>query len=118
MTLWDVCNTGLFDMDRASDSAGWKQELFEFKKGAGHTPETEEYGISSLVFHRGDRPFHPGRLLAILNGFGNYASSVVPPPDTEERIKGPFQGVVRAKGTLWVASAHAYPVDFHVAGRH
>ena len=27
-------------------------------------------------------------------------------------------GVVRAKGQLWVATAHAYPVDFHTAGQH
>lgn len=26
--------------------------------------------------------------------------------------------MVRAKGQLWVASANAYPVDFHAAGRH
>ena len=36
---------------------------------------------------------------------------------TADAQAGPFQGVVRAKGTLWIASAHAYPVDFHVAGR-
>ena len=123
LKLSDICNTGLFDMEHTRASAGWRQELQDFKDAQngisqGHVPETEEYGISSLVFNRGDRPFHPKRLLAILNGFGNYASSVMPPADTAERKKGPFQGVVRAKGTLWIASAHAYPVDFHVAGRH
>jgi hypothetical protein len=31
--------------------------------------------------------------------------------------EGVFNGVVRAKGHLWVASANAYPVDIHIAGK-
>ena len=30
--------------------------------------------------------------------------------------EGVFNGVVRAKGHLWIASANAYPVDIHIAG--
>ena len=54
--------------------------------------------------------------MEIINGFGNYASSVAAASRAD--VQKGFQGVVRAKGTLWIASAHAYPVDFHVAGRH
>jgi len=66
----------------------------------------------------------------MLKGFGNYASSVAVsslPSQTDGGSadgpgsmagSGPFQGVVRAKGQLWVASAHSYPVDFHVAGSY
>merc|ERR1740138_1282212 len=98
VALSDVCNTGLFDMNRASASAGWKQELSQFKEGAGHTPETEEYGITSLLYRNFDRPFHPGRLAAILNGFGNYASSVARSTADAPHKAEPFQGVVRSKG--------------------
>ncbi|MCG6197695.1 GTP-binding protein, partial [Anoxybacillus sp. LAT_38] len=38
----EILHTGLFDLEKASQSAGWLQEL---QKGE-HTPETDEYGIS------------------------------------------------------------------------
>ena len=134
LSLGAVMNTGLFDMEKAQASAGWAQELAKEAEG-GHTPETEEYGISSVVFRRHDRPFHPARLNAVLKGFGNYASSIgasatpagtTPKKPKKNKKKQPktaataevFQGVVRAKGQLWVATAHAYPVDFHTAGKH
>ena len=52
----DVLETGRFDLERAQQAPGWVQEL-----NGDHVPETEEYGISSLVF-RSSAPFHPGRL--------------------------------------------------------
>ncbi len=55
-----ILNTGLFDYDKVETSAGWVQELQNRKNGKDHTPETEEYGISSFVF-RDKRPFHPER---------------------------------------------------------
>ena len=114
-----LLNTGLFDMDEASTSAGWVVEL-EKKE---HTPETEEYGVSSVVFRSTDMPFHPGRLSSILRGFGDYesaigakgASSRDDDDDDDEQV---FKGVVRAKGWLWLANAHAFPVEFHAAGKH
>ena len=73
--LSDLINTHLFDMDKVESSAGWMQELAKAADG-GHTPETEEYDISSMVFRCHERPFHPGRLAEVFAGFGNYASSV------------------------------------------
>ena len=58
--LSEVLDTGLFDPDLAAQSPGWDQEIT-----AGHTPETEEYGISSVTF-RAQRPLHPQRLYAAL----------------------------------------------------
>jgi G3E family GTPase len=52
----EILNTKLFDFDEAQNSAGWQKEL----EGGTHTPETEEYGISSFVF-RNQKPFHPER---------------------------------------------------------
>lgn len=56
-----LLNTGLFDMEEAESSAGWQKEL-----AGEHTPETEEYGISSFVF-RSHKPFHPERFWRYLN---------------------------------------------------
>ncbi len=49
-------NTKSFDFEKSSQSAGWIKELNE-----EHTPETEEFGISSFVYQK-QRPFHPERL--------------------------------------------------------
>lgn len=56
--LDEILNTNLFNYDEASQAAGWIQEL----NSEHHTPETEEYGISSFVYRR-KRPFHPVRLM-------------------------------------------------------
>jgi len=123
LPLSAVINTHLFDMEKAESSAGWMQELEKSAfGGAGHTPETEEYGISSFVFSDSERPFHPGRLAEALGGFATYSSSVAAgeregAPQEQARASV-FSGVVRAKGHFWMASANARPVDLHVAGRH
>lgn len=75
-----VLDTGLFDMEKAQTSARWIQEL-----NGIHTPETEEYGISSFVF-RARRPFHPKRFWDFIH--------------TE------WDGLLRSKGYFWLASRH------------
>lgn len=77
IALAEVIGTGLFDHDAASSVAGWDDEVI-----GGHTPETEEYGISSFVY-RADRPFHPQRLLESLSE---------------------VRAVLRSKGFCWIAS--------------
>ncbi|MCC5829199.1 MAG: zinc metallochaperone GTPase ZigA [Phycisphaeraceae bacterium] len=89
--LNQVLNTGLFDMERASMSAGWIREL-----NGQHTPETEEYGIRSMVYRR-RAPFHPRRLMDLLE-------------------RG-LPGVVRSKGYLWIASRPAYVGVWSQAGQ-
>ncbi len=90
-----VLHTGLFDYDKASESAGWIQELKNSEIG-GHTPETEEYGITSFVF-RDDRPFHPAR-------FWNYLSRNWP------------AGIIRSKGLFWIASRPDDAINWSQAG--
>lgn len=87
-----ILNTGLFDFGEAQSSAGWQKEL----ENDGHTPETEEYGISSFVF-RNQRPFHPERFWKYLG----------------ENYPG---GVIRAKGLFWLASRPNEAFNFSQAG--
>lgn len=91
-----ILNTGRFDFDEASQSAGWIQELQNHKSGKGHTPETEEYGISSFVF-RDRRPFHPVRFWAYLSE--NFPA-----------------GIIRSKGLFWLASRPNDALNFSQAG--
>ena len=49
----EILNTGRFDFERVSESAGWLKELELGHEN--HTPETEEYGISSLPINAKDR---------------------------------------------------------------
>lgn len=87
-----IFDTGLFDFDRAHLHPMWVKELYGF---ADHTPETEEYGISSFVY-RARRPFDPRRIHAVLNG--------------------DLPGVIRAKGHFWIASRPDWAVEFSLAG--
>lgn len=87
----EILNTGLFDFDEASQSAGWLHELEKEE----HTPETEEYGISSFVYRR-RIPFHPERLAQWLEDW-------------------PVE-VVRAKGIIWVATRNDLGLTISQAG--
>jgi G3E family GTPase len=78
VALSEILDTKLFDFEEASQGAGWIKELNE-----EHTPETEEYGISSFVYRR-RRPFHPERWLNWLEDW-------------------PVE-IIRAKGFFWLAS--------------
>lgn len=79
--LKEVLNTQRFDFEKASESAGWIKEL-ESGGHASHTPETEEYGISSFVYKR-RLPFHAKRFNDWLETMPN--------------------NVVRSKGIVWLA---------------
>ncbi len=86
-----IMNTGMFDMAAAQRSAGWLKEL-----QGEHTPETEEYGISSFVF-KARRPFHPGRFMDFLKS-------------------EPMQHVLRSKGFFWLATRHNSGMNWSLAG--
>ena len=89
--LKEVMNTGLFDFDKTSQSAGWIEEL-----NKEHVPETEEYGISSFVF-RDKRPFHPVR-------FWNYLN------------REWHNNIIRSKGLFWLASRKNEAINWSQAG--
>ena len=77
----DVLDTGRFDFEKASNSAGWIKELTEGGHET-HTPETEEYGMNSFVYSR-RLPFHAKR-------FNDWLEQMP-------------QNIVRSKGIVWLA---------------
>jgi G3E family GTPase len=86
-----ILDTRLFDADAASTTPGWLREL----RGE-HTPETEEYGISSLVYQDA-RPFDAQRLWDFFQG-------------------GSLRGILRSKGFFWVAAEHRVAYEWAQAG--
>ncbi len=87
----EILNTKLFDFEEAQSSAGWQEEL-----NGNHTPETEEYGISSFCF-KSHKPFHPER-------FWNYLNEKFP------------ETIIRSKGLFWLASRPDDAISFSQAG--
>jgi len=86
-----IVDTGLFDFEEASQSAGWMQELQE-----PHESAEEEHGVTSFVFES-RRPFHPERFAELLNEFPT--------------------NVVRSKGHFWLAGREEMALGLNVAGQ-
>jgi G3E family GTPase len=89
----EILNTGRFDFEAASQSAGWKREL---QHGHHHESATEEHGVTSFVFDA-DRPFHPERIARLFADL----------PD----------GIVRAKGFFWSAGREDIAMGLDKAGQ-
>jgi G3E family GTPase len=86
-----ILNTGRFNFEEAASFDEWLTN-------EPHTPETEEYGISSFVY-RARRPFHPERLYhALTRG-------------------GMLEGVLRSKGIVWLANDNDTAGTWSQAGR-
>ncbi len=81
--LGRVFGTGRYDPVRAREAPGWVAEL-----NGDHVPETEEYGISSVVF-RAARAFDPAALWDFV---------------TRRLDSGEFGTVLRSKGFFTLAS--------------
>lgn len=86
----EIVNTQLFNYEEAEASAGWIQEL-----EGNHTPETEEYGVSSFVY-REHKPFHPFR-------FWNFIADFP-------------VSIIRSKGLFWIASRPDQALNWSQAG--
>ena len=82
-----VFERGQFDPENVDDLPGWKRALAGAGHGHGHDDHhhpDEVYGVTSFTY-RTRRPFHPERVAEVLR--------TLP------------AGVVRSKGTLWVAGS-------------
>ena len=87
-----VLDTKLFDYQKAESSAGWIKEL-----QGEHTPETEEYGISSFTY-RSSKPFDAEKFYAFVNN------------------KEKWEGILRSKGFFWVSADHRCAYEWAQAG--
>jgi G3E family GTPase len=90
--LSEVLDTKSFNYDKASQSAGWIREL-----QGEHTPETEEYGISSFVYQT-PHPFDAEKLWELIQD------------------EGFWPNILRSKGFFWVAANHAVAYEWGQAG--
>ncbi|MGH1338961.1 MAG: GTP-binding protein [Aureispira sp.] len=88
----EILNTRLFNFEEAEQSAGWIEELNK----EAHTPETEEYGISSFVY-RSKKPLDPERFWNHLQS--NFSNTIV-----------------RSKGLFWLASRPQQALVWSQAG--
>ena len=88
----DVLNTGLFDFDKAQEAPGWLKEM-----RGDHTPETEEYGISSFTFVA-RRPFYPDKFYEFVHNTNKFGK------------------LIRSKGYFWLGSRLEYAGQWSQAG--
>ncbi len=88
----EILNTQLFDFEEAEKNSAWIDELKKDK----HTPETEEYGISSFVY-KTKKPFNPERFWRYLQENFN-------------------KKVIRSKGLFWLASRPSQALIWSQAG--
>ncbi|MFN3998856.1 GTP-binding protein [Algoriphagus sp.] len=86
-----ILNSGLYDAEELEGTDAWQEELLK-----EHTPETEEYGISSFVF-RDRKPFHPQR-------FWKYINESWP------------ASIIRSKGLFYIASRKNEAISWSQAG--
>ena len=77
-----------------------------------HKPEKKkECGTSSLVFRENIRPFHPERLAAIID------PSKAEKKEKAGEVKKILDGVLKAKGSIWLANADTHPLNVQIEGR-
>ena len=88
----DVLNTGLFNFDKAQEAPGWLKEM-----RGDHTPETEEYGISSFTFVA-RRPFYPDKFYEFVHNTNKFGK------------------LIRSKGYFWLGSRLEYAGQWSQAG--
>ena len=91
MPVRELLNTYRFNEEWAGEHRHW----LVVKRGE-EVPETEEYGFGSFVFEA-RRPFHPVRLRQMVEGDS-------------------FDGVVRSKGVVWLATRHDHAGEWSQAG--
>ena len=88
--LKEIINTGLFDFEKASSSPLWMKVML-----GQESSESDEFNISSLCYQV-RKPFHPKRYYDLVNKN--------------------LDGVIRSKGTIWLANLNDYALSMQSAG--
>lgn len=88
--LNEILDTGRFDFDAAAAAPGWLAVM-----RGDHTSESEAFGIGSFVY-RARRPFHPERFWDL--------------------TQNEWPGVLRSKGSFWLATRPAFSGTWSQAG--
>lgn len=94
LPLSELLNTQRFSPKWAEDQQQWLAVKRE--DAASEADSADQYGFTSTVF-LARRPFHPGRLMELI--------------ETDQ-----FDGVVRSKGVIWLATRHDRAVEWSQAG--
>lgn len=89
----NIINSKSFNFESMKNIPEWIEEL----AAEGHAPETEEYGINSLVF-KSSTPFHPERFLNFLQS-------------------GAYPNILRSKGIYWLASRKDDVIVWNQSGK-
>ena len=92
VAMKEVMDTGLFNLKEATEHPLWIQELNHFED---HKPETEEYGITSFVYHVRE-PFLPMKIHKFF---------------TQD-----WPGVLRSKGFFWLSNRPEFIGEVSQAG--
>lgn len=88
--LKEIIHTGLFDFEKASKSPLWLKTLI-----GEEDSESDEYNISSFCY-TAKRPFHPQRFFDLVND--------------------KLSGIIRSKGSFWLANVNDYAISVQQAG--
>lgn len=89
-----VIETKKFSFEEAAQNSGWLQVI----RGAPLVPESEEYGITSFIY-RARKPFDDDKLDKLLD------------------LESPLPGVIRSKGSAWIAGQHDVSAQWSSTGR-
>lgn len=117
----EIIGSRTYDFEKVSQSPTWLKAI---NSHVPHTPETEEYGISSFVF-KARKPFHPERLMNFIENEldlnhlleqsdlleGIEGRKFVSPQEKREK-----QNIFRSKGFFWLASRNQEMLIWSQAG--
>ena len=106
LPLSSVLCTGLFDFETAEDMPGWAK-----LQATGWVPKVASCAVRHMLYKR-DRPFHPNRLGQLI-----FSREYAALQSDDEGLTIPHRlGMVRSKGTFWIATRSEMVGDWQHAG--
>ncbi|GMH34190.1 hypothetical protein BSKO_02024 [Bryopsis sp. KO-2023] len=111
--LEDVLDTHRFDLEAAHEVTGFASELT-----TNHIPETEEYGISSMVYEA-IKPFHPVRLFSAIYAESSQSPATDSSTVTDYKKIGAasfLHKVLRSKGFFYLGNNLDGSLEWSTAG--